>query len=319
MAVVLAKKTLALIDQMVEADQGARYRGFLKQVLPHIGDAYRTEEDGFRSHLGASILGGECARSIWYAFRWTWRSAFKAHTLRLFNRGHLEEARFIALLLTAGMQVYQQDAEGKQYRISWADGHAGGSGDGVVIGIPDLPPGIPALLECKTHGDKSFTELAGKLTTNWDTGVRTFTGGKGVREAKFEHYIQMQTYMRRMGLVVGLYLAVNKNDDSLYAEIITLDIAIADQFLTRGEKLVALTSPPKRLDAASPGFFKCRFCDFKQVCLLNADPVRNCRTCAHSRPVENGQWHCDRNNVPIDKERQLIGCEHYHKNGTINS
>ena len=41
--------------------------------------------------------------------------------LRLFNRGHIEEARFIAMLLTIGMPVYQQDAEGKQFRIHFGE------------------------------------------------------------------------------------------------------------------------------------------------------------------------------------------------------
>jgi len=59
-AVTLATKTLAAIDAAIEADQGAAYRQHLKNVLPHIGDAYRgVEESPFRSHMGASIIGRE--------------------------------------------------------------------------------------------------------------------------------------------------------------------------------------------------------------------------------------------------------------------
>lgn len=292
--VTLATQTLAKIDAMVHADQGAKFRGFLGQVIPHIGDAYRTDEDGHRSHMGASLIGGECARAIWYNFHWATKSNFGGRLLRLFNRGHLEEARFIAMLLMIGAEVYQQDANGKQYRISHAEGHFGGSGDGVAIGLPDLPPGTPALTEFKTHNDKSFKALK----------------ASGVREAKFEHYVQMQTYMRKMGLAVALYLAVNKNDDDLYGEIVTLDTATADQFLDRAEKLVWMPNPPSKLNE-SPGFFLCRFCDHRPVCHLKASPDRNCRTCEHSSPVANAEWNCAHYGTTVSKETQLAACNNY--------
>jgi len=312
-AVTVALKTLRKIDAMVQADQGSSFRGWLGKVIPHIGDAYREGEDGHRSHMGASQLGGECGRAIWYNFRWATKGNFEGRILRLFNRGHLEEARFIALLLMIGCEVYQQDADGKQYRISFADGHAGGSGDGVALHIPDLPEGTAALGEFKTHSEKSFIDLAGKLV-DWRkylAGKGEFTG-KGLRDAKFEHYVQMQLYMRKMGLAAGIYIAINKNTDDLYAEIVTLNAEIADQFVDRGELLVWLDEPPKKLNN-SPGFFKCAWCDHKPVCHLRAAPDRNCRTCTFSEPVASAQWKC-KNAVCegiIPKELQLTGCAHY--------
>lgn len=297
MTVRLATKTLEAIDRMVQADQGAKYRGLLGKVIPHIGDAYRsTEDDGFRSHMGASGIGKECARSIWYGFRWVTKPNFSGRILRLFNRGHLEEARFIALLLGIDCKVYQQDEYGKQFRISHAGGHFGGSGDGVIVGLPDLAPQTPALGEFKTHGDKSFLELK----------------KKGMRDAKFEHYVQMQVYMRKMNLAIGFYLAVNKNTDELYAEIIMLDTAVADQFLDRGQNLVFLDAPPEKINK-SPGFFKCVNCDFKPVCHLGAEVEVNCRTCLYSTPKQDGTWYCNYKDETLSKELQLVGCYQYVK------
>lgn len=292
--ITLATQTLAKIDSMIHADQGAAYRGWLGKVIGHIGDAYRTDEDGHRSHMGASMIGGECARSIWYNFRWATKSNFGGRLLRLFNRGHLEEARFIAMLLMIGCEVYQQDENGNQFRVSHAEGHFGGSGDGVVIGIPDLPAGTAALCEFKTSAEKPFNEVK----------------AKGVREAKFEHYVQMNIYMRKMGIAVALYMVVNKNNDELYGEIIYLDTAVADQFLDRGEKLVWMEDAPEKINN-SPGFFKCRFCDHRPVCHLKAAPDRNCRTCAYSKPVEGKQWICRLHDQHIDKDTQLKGCKDY--------
>lgn len=327
--IILAHATMTKIDAMIQADQGASYRGWLGKVIGHITDAYRTDEDGHRNHMGASLIGGECPRAIWFNFHWATKSNFGGRILRLFNRGHLEEARFIALLLMIGCDVYQQDADGKQYRVSHAEGHFGGSGDGVALHCPDLPAGTPAVTEFKTHGEKSFIELAGKLE-DWrkhlaDPTRHPFTG-KGVREAKFEHYVQMNVYMRKMGLPAALYMAVNKNTDDIYAEVLPLDATIADQFLDRGDKLVWMKDAPEKISSSS-GFFKCRFCDHRPVCHLGAVPDRNCRTCVCSEPVEGGKWACNNEHRRTEllfpesnplsedffltKERQLKGCERY--------
>lgn len=296
----LASKTYNMINTMIEADGGAAYRGWLGRVIPHMGDAFRTDEDSFRSHMGASLIGSECGRAIWYGWRWVTKPKFSARILRLFNRGHLEEARFLAMFLMLGCKVYQQDEHGNQFRISHAGGHFGGSGDGVVIGLPDFVPGTAALLECKTHGEKSFVELQ----------------KKGMRDAKFEHYVQMQVYMRKMGLAVGLYAAVNKNTDEIHLEIITLDSVTADQFLDRGSKLIDLKVAPSKINE-SAGFFKCRWCDHRPTCHLGQPPEMNCRTCAYSLPMPDGTWNCIRHEVELSKETQLAGCASYEVNRGI--
>lgn len=291
--VIIAVKTLEAIEAMVVKDQGATFRGFLGKVIPHMDDAYRTDEDGHRSHMGASLIGGECARAIWYNFRWATKGNFNGRLLRLFNRGHLEEARFIALLLGIGCEVYQQDENGKQFRVSHANGHFGGSGDGVAIGVPDLPAGTPALLEFKTSADKPFQEVK----------------KNGVRAAKFEHYVQMQIYMSKMGIAAALYMMVNKNNDDIHAEIVHLDTKTADQFLSRGEKLVWMEAPPPKLNE-SPGFWKCKFCDHRPVCHLGTAPDVNCRTCVHSKPIADAKWTCGKHGE-IEKATQLKGCNDY--------
>lgn len=302
-----ATKTLQAISQAIEADQGGKFRQFLEKVIPHMGDAYRGEDSPFRKHLGASVLGTECGRAVWYGFRWATVPHFDARMLRLFNRGHLEEARFIAMLLTIGVQVWQQDENGKQFRISGVGGHFGGSGDGIGMGIPDLPPDLAALLEFKTHNDNSFKELS----------------AKGVREAKFEHYVQMQTYMRKMGLTVALYMAVNKNNDEIWAELVYLDPAFADQFIDRARVIILAKEPPSKI-GKSVAWFGCKWCDHKTVCHLGGAPARNCRTCVHSLPSEDGCWECTCPDVKVeaeaqgwedpivlDKAAQLAACNHY--------
>jgi len=288
----LAEKTVALIESVIKEDQGSSYRDYLGKVIPHIGDAYEADSFPFRSHMGASLIGRECPREIWYSFRWATDKKHKGQLLRLFNRGHLEEARFIAILLAIGVEVYQQDENGKQFRVSDVDGHFGGSGDGRLVGVPDLPEGTHALGEFKTANDSSFKKIK----------------ANGVREEKNEHYVQMNIYMGRMGLPAALYLVVNKNDDEIYGEIVPYNKLIDDEYTNRAHHLVYTETPPAKINE-SVGFWKCRFCDHKPVCHMKAVPDVNCRTCSLSKLLKDGQWACGRTGEILDKQAQYNACE----------
>lgn len=290
------------------ADNGNTYRRNLGLVLPHLGDAYRDDEDvnGQRTHLGASIIGQECERAAAYSFRWATRARPRgrkgedpvdahARMLRIWNRGHLEEGRFIAMLLTAGIQVYQQDANGNQFRVSSLGGHYGGAGDGILYGVPDLP-GMWSLGEYKTHSDESFTKLV----------------KSGVRVSKPEHYVQMTTYMGRFGILYTLYLAVNKDTDHLYAEIVQYDGPIDEQFTERARRIVFGSVFPKRIRGASPGFHTCKYlCDHTRVCFGPDKPVMSCRTCQHGFAMPDGTWQCALDTRTLNKAEQIAGCGRY--------
>lgn len=310
----IATQTLATIAAALERDQGASFRQHLRHLIPLAEDAYRGEEDPFRSHLGASIIGRECARELWYSFHWTTAPSFEGRILRLFNRGHLEEPRMVALLQMIGCTVWQFDEKGNQFRVAGYKGHFGGGMDGVILGIPELPD-EPVLGEFKTHNDKSFQKLK----------------GDGVRESKFEHYVQMQTYMGKNGFRWGLYMAVNKNDDELYAELIPFDQVTYDRFQERSVMIIDAVEPPTRINN-SPGWYKCKFCDFSPVCHGAAQPDKNCRTCRWSTPVDGGKWICENpivlakaeaqgweDPIELDKDAQLKGCEDYEQHPLIKA
>lgn len=322
MAIYIAEKTLLAIHKTMEADQGASFRLWSGRILPHMDDAYRADEEPFRSHMGASLIGGECARAVWYGWHWVTRAKFGGQQLRLFNRGHLEEARFLAMLQMIGCQTANQDANGKQYRISGGGGHFGGSGDGMAYGLPDVNLGQVVLLEFKTHNDKSFEKLAGKgwaayLDALYEGRQGVFNGA-GVREAKPQHYTQMQIYMRKMGYAVTLYAAVNKNNDQVYMELVMLNEEHADAYIDLAENLVLMDEPPRKA-GTNPGCWTCKFCDHKPVCFnLGKAPDRNCRTCEFATPIPgNGEWGCKKTGEILPKAKQFIGCTEYTVNPKI--
>lgn len=291
---MLARKTLAAIEAAMQKDGGAAFRQLQAQTLPQCEDAYRGAESPYRSHLGASVMGRPCARELWYLFHWTATEQVKASVLRLWNRGHLEEGRMVALLRMIGVDVYQHTPDGKQQRITDHTGHYGGSLDGELEGVPDIP-NERVLGEFKTHGQKSYDKLV----------------AEGLHDSKFDHYIQMQQYMRKRGLRWGLYLATNKNTDELYAEIIELNPALADRYLQRAAMIIWAEEPPPRI-SNSPAWWQCRFCTFRPQCHYGAPVARNCRTCAHSSTVLGG-WRCALApaGVLTPREVQEVGCKQY--------
>lgn len=257
-------------------------------------------QDEHRRHLGASIIGRACEREIFYKFRWAARARHSGRVSRLFLRGHREEAELAKWLRAAKAKVTlatDSDRDKEFLRIHDFDGHFGGTADGVVGDLDELS-GKTALLECKTHNDASFHKLK----------------ADGLTSAKFEHYVQMQIYMHYLGLAVGLYMAVNKNDDELHTEIVYPDPVLVARYRERAERIIQATVPPPRINN-SPAWWQCKFCDYAQLCHFPEleYPLINCRTCAYAAQAKNGAWLCHRDRMEIF-DAQETGCEEHQYN-----
>jgi len=250
------------------------------------------QDDGFRPHMGASIVGRECDREVWSIFRWITTSHHNGRLLRLFDTGNHAEPRMVADIRATGAQCMDTDPEtGRQFRVEAHGGHFGGSMDGIAKGLKEAPEKWH-VTEFKTHGEKSFLKLK----------------KEGVEKSKREHFVQMQVYMHLTGMERAFYLAVNKNTDELYSERVNYDKEFSEREIERAGRLIHAGVPPMRIteDAA---FWKCKFCDHWDNCHGGELPARNCRTCMHSTPTDTGGWICEKfNNAELDLEAQKAGC-----------
>ena len=250
-----------------------------------------SQESGFRDHLGASGIGADCERAIWYSWRWATRARHTGRLLRLFQTGHLAESRFVADLRKIGVTVMDVDPEsGRQWNLRDASGHFGGSMDGVGIGFAEAPKAWH-VCEFKTHSAKSFASLA----------------KDGVEKSKPMHAAQMQVYMHLAGIERAFYLAVNKDTDDLYQERLNYNPDAAIRLLAKAERIMGSPQPPARI-SADPAWYQCRFCDHAEACHGTAMPERHCRSCLHASPVAEGAWSCQRHNQPLDRRAQETGC-----------
>jgi hypothetical protein len=238
-----------------------------------------TEAQGHRAHLGASVIGAECERAVWYSFRHAVTKRFDGRMLRLFETGQIEEPRMVADLQRIGADVYDEDpSTGKQWRVSAFGGHFGGSLDGICANVPGVTDPF-VLAEFKTHSAKSFADLS----------------AKGVRASKPQHYAQMQVYMhlhKTPMLASAVYVAKDKNTDHLHAEVIRYDQRFAASMMERAERVIFGMDAPARI-SENPAWFVCRWCDYRGVCHGTAIAEHTCRTCAAAVAERDGKWRCD--------------------------
>lgn len=276
----------------------ADIENFTDLVTAAIYEQYKKSGDTekARPYLGASAIGGECKRALWYSFRWASKEDFDGRMYRLFQSGHLAEPRFIADLRAIGCTVWDCDpATGKQFGASHFGGHMRGHCDGVAKGIPG-GGNKPHLLEFKTHSAKSFADLK----------------KKGVREARPTHWAQCTWYMGKMNLDRALYLAVNKDTDELYSERIEFDQVEYEKILAKAESIIFATEPPPKI-SDDPKFYICNWCSHNAVCHGNRTPALSCRTCVHATPERegDGRWSCAKHGPEIPLHAQRAGCGHH--------
>ena len=246
-------------------------------TLDAIYAAYVAEaDDGFRDHLGASIIGKECERALWYDFRWVTRRAFSGRMLRLFDTGKREEDRLVRDLRRTGATVLDTDPEtGRQWQVAALGGHFGGSLDAVAIGLLEAPR-TWHVVEFKTHSAKSFATLK----------------KDGVERAKPQHWAQMQVYMHLTGITRAMYVAVCKDTDEIHIERVRVDPAAGQRLIAKAKRVIDAPRPPARI-SEDPTWWQCRLCEHHDHCHGDRPAERNCRTCLHSTPVDGG-WICER-------------------------
>lgn len=247
-------------------------------------------EDGNRPHLGASLIGHACERYLWMTFRWVDSKKFPGRMLRLFKAGNDFEPRIVAELRRIGVEVHDVDPTGKQWRVSFLGGHAGGSMDGAARGFAEAPK-TWCVTEFKTHNAKSF---AGLLK-------------EGVQKSKPQHYAQMTIYMGETGMDRAMYIAENKDTSELYCEWIHFDTVEYAKLKARAERVIRAAEPPLKI-SEDPSWYVCKMCDFHEHCHGEMAPAVNCRTCAHATPEmdgDDGRWSCAQKQVNVV---QSIGC-----------
>lgn len=326
-----------------------------EDLVEAIDRHWEAAQTGDRAHLGASQIGEPCERKLVYSFRHACKAKFDGRMLRLFDRGHREEERFLTYLAQVGfdlqpfkeMLTYHASSESyskqpwdvplpqgctnvtldfrhiaaaelagvklKQWNFKKFGGHYSGSTDGNGM-LPEhaarrfvgIPVGVRFLTEFKTYGSKQFAKL---LDAKNEAGARK-DGNTAVGLAKPLHYCQMQTYMVELKLPFGVYMAVNKDTDALFWEVIPQVATVPVETEARALRVISARALPKRLSNHA-AFWECKFCTYRLPCHFNAPLDVHCRTCRHVVATDGSRFYCGKwqNTIPLDVV--AIGCGSY--------
>lgn len=251
------------IDEAVERDPGG-WRRLIADTLATMDD-WRRGDESERSHLGGSVVGTGCSTRVALDYRHASPDRPDGRLIRLFNRGHMEEARLVAALTVAGIKCKTVSKHGGQ--ISYELEGVRGSVDGVA----KLQDGRLTVLEFKTMAQRPFDELT-------KTGV-----------IKDQHMTQMQCGMAGLGLDVALYVAVHKDTDRIAVFEVAADPSIASEADDLAFRVVHGELPEPEFPR---GHSQCRYCSHKAICHEGEAPVARCETCVHAVTDGNGKWSC---------------------------
>lgn len=252
----------------------------------------READEQARPYLGASVLGEPCDRRLWMAFRWVARERFGGRMLRLFETGHREEARVLDEMRALGLEVWDRQADGRQFGVSACAGHFRGHLDAVVRGLPEAPK-TPHLVDVKTVNAKKFKDLL----------------RDGFRKTYPKYHAQGTVYCGLNGLERAAFVFVCKDDDTIHVERFEFDNAEFERLMARAARIIFAPEPPTGIsrDAA---WHECKFCPFHTHCHGTAAPAPTCRSCAHVTPERDGdgRWSCALHGHGPRVDEQRHGC-----------
>jgi len=244
--------------------------------------------------LTARLLTG-CERAGWYAFRW-------AHEAKVFAPHHARAniARSAAMdelascLTDIGVTVQRVDPTTYMARdVTALDGHYRQKVAGTALGLLEAPK-----KEHLLYLDQQTAKVVAQIQKH------------GLAIARPDRIAPIQIGMHLLGLSRAFYLVKNKDTDELWSERIEYDPAHALALLSKGGRIRDASVPPARI-SDDWQYFECQSCASFSQCHQAQFARRNCRTCLHSTPVMNGEWHCARHDNVLSIDDQQMGCPNH--------
>ncbi len=197
-------------------------------------------EDDVRDYIGASSIGSDCLRQIWYQFKGVKSEGVPSKTRRTWDIGKRLEGLVVKWLLDSGVKVLTFDVTYSSKNVEAFQGHIDAL---VVINKRHY------ILEIKTAKDASF-----KIFVN-----------KGLKIWNPQYYAQIQSYMGMSSLHGAYILVLNKDNSELWDELVEFDEEFYKKLEEKAIMISSAVVEPPRIHY-SPLYFKCKMCKFNKVC-----------------------------------------------------
>ncbi len=207
-----------------------------------------------RHYLGASSIGEECSRKLWYRYNGH-KENFDAETLRRFSDGHDTEAKIIRWLERCpGIELYTRGNEGTQIGFSNYDGRFKGHYDGIGRGFPQAPK-TWHIVEIKCVGEKAFKELEKLKAQNEKTAIELW---------KTEYSDQVQIYMHMEKLTRSIHIVSTPGARNLISVRSEYNKDRAEVLLMKAKRIIDSKVPLEKIGGRD--FWKCKMCSFRKIC-----------------------------------------------------
>lgn len=202
--------------------------------------------DDLRSCIGASSIGYDCYRAIWYGLNGYEKNPHNSRTKINFEVGKQLEKFFMDMIESSGITVIRPNDGNKNLyvqdnELNIFQGHM----DGVLI----FNTGEECVLEIKTAKNANFMKFKKNGLKSWSS----------------IYYSQLQAYMGMSGISLGVLMAVNKDTSELYHEYISFDQTFYE-FLKRKAAIIAEHDTPPAKINKNPCFYLCTGCPYKEIC-----------------------------------------------------
>ncbi len=259
-----------------------------------------------RSYLGLSSWGDDCGRKLWYRFRWVAPERFPADVLRKFADGHrTEDIRAADLRLVDGIELHTHTESGGQFGVVALGGHVRGHMDGAILGLLQAPKSWH-VWEHKTCDEKQVKALEKAIAEHGEKNA--------LQHWNATYFAQAQGYMGLTGMKRH-YMTVDSSGGRRTVSCRTEFQAQAfNGLMDRARQIVESPVPLEKL-SSTPTFYKCKWCNFSDLCHGSKKPAVSCRTCAHSTPEigddDSGTWTCSMQGKCLSREDQERACDHH--------
>ena len=263
-----------------------------------------AQDTSRRGYLGASAIGDNCSRKLWYAFRWACPVSFDADTLKRFEDGHRGEAVMAERLRKVpGLQLSTEREDGEQWGFVAIDGHFRGHCDGFLLGILQAPK-TPHVWEHKVCNEAKQKKLA-KLKLE-----------KGEKEALAHwdqiYYAQAQVYMHQFEITRHYLTCSSPGERTTVSVRTNYNREHAEYLMDRAQGIIYSEEEPARL-SETPTDYRCKMCDFHGICHEQKPFMDSCRTCVYSAPGKDGKWDCKKHGA-LDRAQQAAMCADFASN-----
>lgn len=253
-----------------------------------------------RHYLGASQIGEECWRKLFYSFRKAAHRTFSAKGIKSIQDGYDQEDKTIERLRALPfLELINEEENGEQIGFKKIHDHFRGHCDGVIRGLRQAPL-TWHVFEHKSVNETKFKKLQ-KLIE--EVGEK-----KALEQWDEIYYAQAQIYMHCFNLKRH-YTVVSTPGGRDHVSCRTNYKQKAAEILLNKAKTIIFDNwiLPAGISTKRE-FFKCKWCECSPLCHDKEIPLVNCKTCRYREPVKDGQNMCQKNKKEIEDHLLDIGC-----------